>query len=261
MVVVPRDMASKEAMQARLQELKARREQVRAVNREEVAEEDRLAKLPSNHESRKRRAEWELSEQQVRPRASGLAGWLALWLPFLFHDTPDCFLACHHPVTGYFLLAPSSVWRGRIFLHASHATLAGLFYCAPHLLSACHGVLTDVCCHRSMLHGALMSCHAHGVSWDNTQAREKAEAEGKDYDRIKARNVTASELEARDRKRKKKNPDTGFAGKATLVPAEGPHSRRREEQTGAQIHNNLEQQKKTRQAKRIVTLLDEAHGR
>jgi len=35
--------------------------------------------------------------------------------------------------------------------------------------------------------------------------------QGEDYDRVKLLNVSAAEAELIDRKRKKKNPDTGFA--------------------------------------------------
>ncbi|XP_065206413.1 pre-mRNA-splicing factor SYF2 [Planococcus citri] len=45
---------------------------------------------------------------------------------------------------------------------------------------------------------------------DETQ-REDAKKKGEDFDRVKLLNVTASEAEALEKKKKKKNPDTGFA--------------------------------------------------
>lgn len=41
---------------------------------------------------------------------------------------------------------------------------------------------------------------------------QQAELDGEDYERVKMLETSASELERRDRKKKKKNPDTGFAG-------------------------------------------------
>lgn len=41
---------------------------------------------------------------------------------------------------------------------------------------------------------------------------QKAEEEGEDYERVKLLEESASELDRRERKKKKKNPDTGFAG-------------------------------------------------
>ena len=41
---------------------------------------------------------------------------------------------------------------------------------------------------------------------------QKAEAAGEDYERVKLLETSASEVEKKERKKKKKNPDTGFAG-------------------------------------------------
>jgi pre-mRNA-splicing factor SYF2 len=41
---------------------------------------------------------------------------------------------------------------------------------------------------------------------------QAAEARGEDFDRIKSLNITAEDAERKARKRKKPNPDTGFAG-------------------------------------------------
>ena len=41
---------------------------------------------------------------------------------------------------------------------------------------------------------------------------QEAELNGEDYEKVKLLETSASELERRDRKKKKKNPDTGFAG-------------------------------------------------
>lgn len=41
---------------------------------------------------------------------------------------------------------------------------------------------------------------------------QQAELNGEDYERVKMLETSASELERRERKKKKKNPDTGFAG-------------------------------------------------
>ncbi|XP_046674124.1 pre-mRNA-splicing factor SYF2 [Homalodisca vitripennis] len=46
----------------------------------------------------------------------------------------------------------------------------------------------------------------------NDEAQRKAASDkGEDYDRVKLLNINATEAEHLDRKRKKKNPDTGFA--------------------------------------------------
>ncbi len=59
-------MADRSAMRARLAELKKKREQGRRDTQEQVAEEDRRAKLPKNYEARKARAEWKLEDDRKR---------------------------------------------------------------------------------------------------------------------------------------------------------------------------------------------------
>lgn len=41
---------------------------------------------------------------------------------------------------------------------------------------------------------------------------QEAEAAGEDYNKIKLLETSASDMEKRERKKKKKNPDQGFAG-------------------------------------------------
>lgn len=53
----------------KLQELHLRRNEARKLNHQEVAEEDRRKKLPSNFEAKQRRLEWELSEAKARKEA------------------------------------------------------------------------------------------------------------------------------------------------------------------------------------------------
>eukprot|EP00794_Sanderia_malayensis_P000214 gene214-830_t len=53
----------------RFRELHLRRNQARKQNHEEVVEEDRRKKLPANWEARKRKAEWELADQEARKEA------------------------------------------------------------------------------------------------------------------------------------------------------------------------------------------------
>ncbi|KAG7312043.1 pre-mRNA-splicing factor syf2 [Plutella xylostella] len=43
------------------------------------------------------------------------------------------------------------------------------------------------------------------------RSREEAQAQGRDYDRVKLLNISAVEAERLDRKKKKKNPDQGFS--------------------------------------------------
>lgn len=52
------------------------------------------------------------------------------------------------------------------------------------------------------------------VWWENVffVPFQQAELDGVDYERQKMLETSASELERKERKRKKKNPDTGFAG-------------------------------------------------
>lgn len=44
----------------RLKNLQLRKNEARKLNHEELVEEDRRSSLPSNHEARKRRAEWQV---------------------------------------------------------------------------------------------------------------------------------------------------------------------------------------------------------
>lgn len=46
---------------------------------------------------------------------------------------------------------------------------------------------------------------------DDQKKRDETEKLGKDYDRVKLLNISASEAERLERKRKKKNPDQGFS--------------------------------------------------
>lgn len=46
---------------------------------------------------------------------------------------------------------------------------------------------------------------------EDQKNRENATREGKDYDRVKLLNISASEAERLERKKKKKNPDQGFS--------------------------------------------------
>ncbi|XP_031568168.1 pre-mRNA-splicing factor syf2-like [Actinia tenebrosa] len=53
----------------RLKELHLRRNEARKMNYQEVAEEDKRNKLPSNFEAKQRRVEWELQEEEARKAA------------------------------------------------------------------------------------------------------------------------------------------------------------------------------------------------
>eukprot|EP00048_Salpingoeca_helianthica_P023498 m.24760 g.24760 ORF g.24760 m.24760 type:complete len:260 (+) comp8760_c0_seq1:1965-2744(+) len=57
------------AMKKRLAALKAARSGARQANHEQVVEEDRRAKLPKNFESKKRRAEWVLENEEKKKEA------------------------------------------------------------------------------------------------------------------------------------------------------------------------------------------------
>lgn len=46
---------------------------------------------------------------------------------------------------------------------------------------------------------------------DDQTKREEAQTQGKDYDRVKLLNISATEAERLERKKKKKNPDQGFS--------------------------------------------------
>lgn len=46
---------------------------------------------------------------------------------------------------------------------------------------------------------------------ENEESRQKAAEEGQDYNRIKMLTVGADEAERKEKKNRKKNPDTGFA--------------------------------------------------
>ena len=45
---------------------------------------------------------------------------------------------------------------------------------------------------------------------------QEAREAGEDYDQLKRMETSAAELERRDRKRRKKNPDMGFSGEEGL---------------------------------------------
>lgn len=51
------------------------------------------------------------------------------------------------------------------------------------------------------------------AEWEEAdeKAREEAKKAGKDYDRIKARSMTALEADRKDSRKRKKNPDEGFS--------------------------------------------------
>uniref|UniRef100_A0A914DQJ0 Pre-mRNA-splicing factor SYF2 n=1 Tax=Acrobeloides nanus TaxID=290746 RepID=A0A914DQJ0_9BILA len=53
----------------RFKSLHKRREDARKLNHEQVVEEDRVSKLPSNFEAKRRRQEWELEEIEARKDA------------------------------------------------------------------------------------------------------------------------------------------------------------------------------------------------
>jgi pre-mRNA-splicing factor SYF2 len=61
--------SKQEARLKRLGELRMRLNEARKRNHAEFVEEDRRNKTPANFEGRKRRAEWELTEQQARKEA------------------------------------------------------------------------------------------------------------------------------------------------------------------------------------------------
>lgn len=46
---------------------------------------------------------------------------------------------------------------------------------------------------------------------------QECAANGEDYDRVKMLEITADDAERWERKKKKKNPDTGFAGLCILL--------------------------------------------
>ena len=47
---------------------------------------------------------------------------------------------------------------------------------------------------------------------------QKAELEGEDYERVRLLETSAADLERLERKKKKKNPDAGFAGEVASCP-------------------------------------------
>ena len=55
----------------------------------------------------------------------------------------------------------------------------------------------------------IMFCFSLGEEYS-----QQAELNGEDYEKVKMLETSAIELEKRERKKKKKNPDTGFAGES-----------------------------------------------
>ena len=46
---------------------------------------------------------------------------------------------------------------------------------------------------------------------------QRAEEAGEDYERVKLLEMSASDMERLERKKKRKNPDTGFAGELSVA--------------------------------------------
>uniref|UniRef100_A0A1I7YMJ7 Pre-mRNA-splicing factor SYF2 n=1 Tax=Steinernema glaseri TaxID=37863 RepID=A0A1I7YMJ7_9BILA len=60
---------TKEDYMARLNALRQKREDARKQNHDQVVEEDRISKLPKNHESVRQRQEWQLQDMEERKAA------------------------------------------------------------------------------------------------------------------------------------------------------------------------------------------------
>ena len=56
------------------------------------------------------------------------------------------------------------------------------------------------------------------LDWEiqEEEARKEAEAAGEDYEKVKMLETSATDLDKRDRKKRKKNPDTGFSGQIRI---------------------------------------------
>eukprot|EP00112_Aurelia_sp_Birch-Aquarium-sp1_P017217 Seg397.31 transcript_id=Seg397.31/GoldUCD/mRNA.D3Y31 product="Pre-mRNA-splicing factor syf2" protein_id=Seg397.31/GoldUCD/D3Y31 len=63
------NVTNKKDYRKRFRELHLRRNEARKLNHEEMVEEDRRKKLPANWEARKRKAEWEIADQEARKGA------------------------------------------------------------------------------------------------------------------------------------------------------------------------------------------------
>jgi pre-mRNA-splicing factor SYF2 len=59
----------KEERLRRFRELHAKRNEAKKLNHQEVVEEDKRNKLPANFELRRRKAEWEIQDEEAKKRA------------------------------------------------------------------------------------------------------------------------------------------------------------------------------------------------
>lgn len=80
------------------------------------------------------------------------------------------------------------------------------------------------------------------IEWEvaDEEARKQAELNGEDYEKVKMLETSAIELEKRERKKKKKNPDTGFADFAQA-------QHRQYERLTKQVEPNMEAYEKQKQ--------------
>ncbi|KAI6174042.1 Pre-mRNA-splicing factor SYF2 [Aphelenchoides besseyi] len=65
----PRQKNDVSAFMDRFKSLHHKREESRKLNHEQVVEEDRLSKLPQNHEAKRARTEWQLHDMEARKEA------------------------------------------------------------------------------------------------------------------------------------------------------------------------------------------------
>ncbi|KAI6205917.1 Pre-mRNA-splicing factor SYF2 [Aphelenchoides besseyi] len=65
----PRQKNNVSAYMDRFKSLHQKREEGRKLNHEQVVEEDRLSKLPQNHEAKRARTEWQLHDMEARKEA------------------------------------------------------------------------------------------------------------------------------------------------------------------------------------------------
>merc|ERR1712066_522036 len=63
----------RQAQLEKIRQLRGDRNVARKMNRQAVQEEDRLAKLPTNHEARQQRAQWKLDEIARKEKAADAA--------------------------------------------------------------------------------------------------------------------------------------------------------------------------------------------
>lgn len=219
--------------------------EARKLNHQEVVEEDKRLKLPSNWEAKKARLEWELAEDDKKKvfqffSSPGLVHWMYWYTGpnfrlIKYHHTEEhaksppgllkWFLGIHDSCINCILvnLISSLVQlpQSLKWITSRHCQkILFLFYVAQHNVLSHHPKIlwqfyagfTRIKISKSFAVVQLNFSQFELIIKYRLLIQECA-ARGEDYNRVKLLDITADDAERWERKKKKKNPDTGFAGR------------------------------------------------